>query len=363
MGVNIGIVGLEKSGKTTVFNALTSGSASIEGGVAHVGITKVPDSRLDELAVLFKPQRVVPAEVKYTDIGAMTRGPGKDKGMSGQLLNQLSSVDAIIDVARAFADESVPHPKGSVSVERDIADMAFELAFSDLSIIEKKTEKIETSLKAAKPAERPAILREQELLSRVKAGLEKGIPIREMELTAEESKSISGYQFLSAKPLLILVNIGEEQMAQAAALEAELAPRYTRPKSRIVTLCGKLEMELAALDGDAAQEMRDSYGIKEPGLDRVIRLSFELLGLISFFTVGEDEVRAWPIQKGTEAVRAAGKVHTDIEKGFIRAEVIGNEDLLKCGSLAEAKKKGLLRLEGKTYVVQDGDVITYLFNV
>ncbi|MBI2832323.1 MAG: redox-regulated ATPase YchF [Chloroflexi bacterium] len=363
MGVDIGIVGLAKSGKTTVFNALTRGSASIEGGEAHVGITKVPDPRLEKLAAIFKPQRIVPAEVKYTDIGASAKVPGKEKGMSSQVLALLSKADAIISVVRAFSAESVPHPEGSVDTERDIAAMNFELAFSDLAIIEKRLERLEDSLNGAKHTERPGFLKEQELLARLKAGLEKGIPLREAQLTAEEAKAVSGYQFLTAKPLLIVVNIGEEQLSKAVSLEAEFASRHTRPKCLLVTLCGKLEMELAELDAAAAQEMQDSYGIKEPGLNLVIGLSYELLGLISFLTVGADEVRAWPIPKSTEAVKAAGKVHTDIERGFIRAEVISYDDLMKCGSLAEAKKKGLLRLEGKSYIVQDGDVINYLFNV
>ena len=201
------------------------------------------------------------------------------------------------------------------------------------------------------------------MLTKLKAVLENDIPIRELELTTDEARTITSYQFLTAKPLLIVVNIGEEQLSQAVSLEAELNSRYSRPKCRLITLCGKLEMELAQLEDSAAEELRTEFGLKESGLDRVIKLSYELLGLISFFTIASGEVKAWSIQSGTNAHKAAGKIHTDMERGFIRAEVISYDDLVKCGSLSEARKKGLLRLEGKNYIVRDGDVITFLFNV
>jgi GTP-binding protein YchF len=286
-----------------------------------------------------------------------------DKGIGGQLLNQLSAVDVLVNVVRAFKDDSLPHPEGSLDVGRDIEAMNLELAFSDLSILEKRLEKMEGSMKAAKPAERLAYQKEQETLTSIKASLEKDLPIREMELTPEELKSISNYQFLTAKPLLTVVNIGEDQLPQAKTLEAELNKRYAKPKCQVIASCGKLEMELSQVGDEAMDEFRREFGMQESGLDRTIKVSYELLDLISFLTVGEDECRAWPIKRGMEAVRAAGKVHTDIERGFIRAEVIQYTDLLKCGSLAEAKKQGLLRLEGKTYIVQDGDVINFLFTV
>lgn len=364
MSIDVGIIGLAKSGRTTVFNALTKGKVET-GGYAQkgltpqVGIARVPEPRLKMLADMLHPKRVVPAEVRYLDIGASV----KDKATSSQFLSQLSNVDAVISVVRAFTDESIPHTEGSLDVERDIATTDFELAFSDLAIIDRRLEKIELSLKGAKQLERQGLLREQEWLKMVKANLEKEAPLRELELPTEEAKTIANYQFLTAKPLLIVVNIGEEQLPQAESLEAELKTHYSRPKCDVITLCGKLEMELAQLDESAAERFRAEFGIKEFGLDRIIKLSYQLLGLISFFTIVSGEVKAWSIQNGTSAVKAAGKIHSDMERGFIRAEVIGYHDLTKCNDLSEARKKGLLRLEGKNYTVQDGDIITFLFNV
>ncbi len=361
--VDIGIIGLAKSGRTTVFNALTKGKADTEGLASHIGVARVPEPRLKRLTDMLHPKRVVPAEVTYHDIGASAKGLVKEKGISGQFPTQLSNVDALINVARAFTDESIPHIEGSVDVERDIATMDLELAFSDLAVIERRLQRIDLSLKGAKQPERQDLLREQEMLMKVKADLEKDIPIRELKLTTGEARVMANYQFLSAKPLLIVVNIGEDQLPRAVSLEAELNSHYSRPKCRIITLCGKLETELAQLDNSAAEGFRAEFGIRESGLDRTIKLSYELLGLISFFTIASGEVKAWSIQNGTNALKAAGKIHSDMERGFIRAEVISYDNLVKCGSVAEARKKGFLRLEGKEYIVQDGDVITFLFNV
>jgi len=367
MSVDIGIVGLAKSGRTTIFNALTKGKADTgsyaQEGVPHVGVTKVPEPRLKVLADMLHPKKVVPAEVTYIDIGASVKDLVKGKIVSGQWLTQLSNVDVIINVVRAFADESIPHIEGSLDVDRDIAAMNLELAFSDLAIIEKRLEKIEISLKGAKQPERQHLLQEQEMLMKLKADLEKDMPIRELGLTPEEAKTIANYQFLTAKPLLIVANIGEDQLPQTASLETELGTKYSRPKCRLITLCGKLEMELTQLDNNAVEGFRAEFGIKESGVDRIIKLSYELLGLISFFTTASAEIKAWSIRKNTDAHKAAGKIHSDMERGFIRAEVISYNDLMKCGSLPEARKKGLIRLEGKSYIVQDGDVITFLFNV
>ncbi len=368
MSVNIGIIGLAKSGKTTIFNALTKGKADTtsyiqEGLAPHIGIAKIPELRLEILADMLHPKRTVPAEATYIDIGASVKSLVKDTAISGQLLNQLSNVDALITVVRAFTNESIPHIEGSVDIERDISTMNLELAFSDLASLERRLEKIEISLKGAKQPERQGLLHEQEMVTKIKADLEKEAPIRELSLTTEEARTIANYQFLTAKPLLIVVNTGEDQLPQAASLEAELNSHYSRPKCRILTLCGELEMELAQLDDSAAEELRAEFGLKEPGLDRIIKLSYELLGLISFFTIASGEVKAWSIQSGTNALKAAGKIHSDMERGFIRAEVISYDDLVKCGSLPEARKRGLLRLEGKNYIVSDGDVITFLFNV
>jgi ribosome-binding ATPase YchF (GTP1/OBG family) len=250
-----------------------------------------------------------------------------------------------------------------MDIERDIAAMNLELSFSDLAIIERRLDRLAESLKAAKPAERQAHAHEQQLLLRLKAGLEKDIPVREMDLTPEEVKAINNFQFLTAKPLVVVVNIGEGQLEEAPAIEEKLNGKYRRPECAVTTLCARLEAELAQLEPAEAVEMRASYGLKERGADRVVGFSYGLMGLISFFTVVSGEVRAWPVAAGTEAVKAAGKIHTDMERGFIRAEVISFADLMRCGGMAEAKRHGVLRMEGKTYTVQDGDVITFLFNV
>jgi GTP-binding protein YchF len=368
MSIDIGIIGLAKSGRTTVFNALTKGKAdtgsyTTEGMAAHIGVAKVPEPRLSTLTTMLQPKRVVPTEVRYIDTGASVKSLAKDRGIGGELLNQLSTADALINVVRTFSDDSIPHIEGSLDVERDIATMDLELAFSDLAIIERRLERIKESLKGTKPPESQNLLREQETLIKFKADLEKETPIRELALTASEARTIANYQFLTAKPLLTVVNIGEEQLAEAESLETELNSRHSREKCRLITLCGKLEMELAQLDDSAAEEFRADFGIKEAGPDRVVKLSYELLGLISFFSTASGEVKAWPVQNGTSALKAAGKIHSDMERGFIRAEVISYDDLVKCGSLPEARKRGLLRLEGKDYVVRDGDVITFLFNV
>jgi GTP-binding protein YchF len=363
MSVDIGIIGLAKSGKTTIFNALTRGNASTTSPIPNIGIAKVPEPRLHVLADLLHPKRVVPAETRYIDIGAPLRSMTKEQAISGQLLNQLNPSEALINVVRAFTDDRIPHTEGSLDIERDIANIDLELAFSDLTILERRLEKIDISLKGAKQPERQSFIREQELLKSIKANLEKDIPAREQGLSPDETKVIANYQLLSGKPRLIVVNIGEDQLSQVALLEAELISRYLRPKYHLITLCGKLEMELAQLDNSDAEVFRTEMSIKESGLDRTIRASYELLGLISFFSIASNEIKAWSIQNGTSALKAAGKIHSDMERGFIRAEVISYNDLVQCESLAEARKKGLLRLEGKTYTIQDGDIITFLFNV
>ncbi len=363
MGVDIGIIGLAQNGRTTIFNALARGKADTGDLSPHIGVAKVPEPRLKVLTEMLHPKKVVPAEVKYIDIDASVKGLAKDHAIGGQSLTQLSNVHALINVVRTFTDESIPHIEGNLDVDRDIATINLELACSDLTIIERRLEKIELSLKGAKQLERQGLLQEQEMLAKVKPELEKDVPIHELKLTTDEAKTIANYQFLTAKPLLIVANIGEEQLHQAASLEAELNSRYSRPKCRLITLCGKLEMELAQLDNSAAEEFRTAFSISESGADRAIKLSYELLGLSSFFTTASAEVKVWSIQTGTSALKAAGKIHTDMERGFIRAEVTSFDDLVKCGSLSEARKRGVLRLEGKNYTVQDGDVITFLFNV
>jgi len=358
--MEIGIIGLPSSGRTTLFEALTGTKPETRTGAAvNVGVAKVPDKRLDGLAKLFQPKRVVLAEIKYIDI---VGGFGKG-GMGGQLLTQLGTVDAFIHVVRLFEDASIPHVEGSLDPQRDVGAVDLELAFSDLAIIERRLKRIEESLKGARSQEREPLLKEAALLERIKKELEREVPLWQQGLTSEEGKLLENYQFLTAKPMLVVLNLGEEQIGQTISLEAEVLAHYKRPNFRVVALCAKLEKELVQLSEAEAADFRTSWGLSEPGLSRLLGISYDLLSLLSFFTTASGEVKAWTIRQGTTALKAAGKIHTDMERGFIRAEVIAYNDLMNCGSLAEARRRGLLRLEGKGYVVQDGDVITFLFNV
>ena len=363
--MKVAIIGLPKSGKTTIFNALTKGKAEVAAYtsslIPNIGMAKVSDSRLAMLEKIFHPKKTIPAEVNYVDIAGSPKAFGTGEGMGGELLNYLTTADALLQVVRVFADEKIPHPEGSIDPKRDIATLDLELAFSDLAIIERRLDKLEASLKGAKASEREAWLREQNLLQKIKAGLEKDIPIRQQGLSEGELKILSNYQFLTAKPMLVVLNIGEGQIPQASQLENEMRSLY--PQFAVVALCGKLEMELGQLSAAEAEEFREVLGLTTPALDRVVDLSYRLLGLISFFTTASAELKAWTIPSGTIAPKAAGKVHSDMERGFIRAEVTSYNDLERCGNLAEARKGGLLRTEGKNYIIQDGDVITFLFNV
>jgi len=362
--MKVAIVGIPESGKTTIFNALIRGKAEVAAYsptlAPNTGVAKVPDSRLSALEGIFQPKKTVPAEVSYIDIAGSIKGFGKG-GPGGEFLSYLTTADALLQVVRAFEDDKVPHPEGSIEPKRDIASLDLELAISDLAIMERRLDKLETSLKGAKAAERESYLKEQLLLQKAKAELEKEIPIRLQGLAKEELKMLANYQFLTAKPMLVVLNIGEEQISQTPQLESEIASLY--PQFAVVALCGKLEMELAQLSDDEAKEFREAMGLSKPALDRVIDLSYSLLGLVSFFTTVSAELKAWTIPSGTPAPKAAGKIHSDMEKGFIRAEVISYGDLKNCGSLAEARKRGLLRTEGKNYIIQDGDVVTFLFNL
>lgn len=365
--IEIGIIGLGQSGKTTVFNALTRGhsplASSPAGGKPNIGVAKVPDERLEWLAGIYAPERTVPADITYVDVPAATEGRGKREGIGGAVLNSLQRADALLHVVRAFADPSVPHVNGSVDPYRDIASMDLELTFSDLAIIERRLERLEAEMKGAKPAHRDLAHREQTLLDRLRSRLEEGTPVRAHGLQPEELGSLSGYQFLTAKPLVVALNIDEEQLPQASALERDLAARLDGPGLLGAVLCGKLEAELGRMDHQDEREFRESMGAGEAGSARIARASFRVLDIVPFFTVGADEVRAWTVPLHTPALKAAGKIHTDIERGFVRAEVVGFDNLSTSGSMAEAKKRGLLRVEGKTYPVQDGDVINFLFSI
>ncbi len=363
--MKIAIIGLPKSGKTTIFNALTRGKAEVstysQSLTPNIGVAKVSDSRLATLENMFRPQKTVPAEVNYVDIAISSKTPGSRGEIGGEFLNYLATSDALLQVVRTFKDENLPHPQGSIDPKRDIATLDLELAFSDLAIIERRLDKLETALRGAKAAERESYLKEQFLLQRLKTSLEEDIPIRQQNLAESELKALSNYQFLTAKPMLAILNMGEEQLSQVSQLEEGITSFY--PQFAVVALCGKLEAELGQLSDEEALPFREDMGLSTPALDKVIDLSYRLLGLISFFTTGQDEVKAWTIPTGTTAPKAAGKIHSDIERGFIRAEVIRYDDLKECGSLAEGRKRGVLRAEGKNYTIQDGDVVTFLFNV
>ncbi len=354
--MRLGIIGLPQSGKTTVFNALTRGDQPLttSGGRfdVHTGVVDVPDGRVDRLSEMFKPKKTIYAKVNYADIAGLE---GSQSAVSGQLLNILTQMDGLLHVVRCFEDDNVPHPSGSINPVRDIATMDAELLLNDMIAVERKLERLVEERKKGGGRERAVIDREAVLFERFKDALGREIPLREIELTPEEEKTLSGFGFLSRKPMLVLLNLHEGQ---------DMPPvEYAHAHSNLAALQGKLEMEIAQLAAEDVEVFMLEYGITELGLARVIRLSYELLGLIAFFTVGPDEVRAWTLRKGSSAYEAAGEIHTDLQKGFIRAEVIPFDELVSLGGLNEAKAKGRLRLEGKEYIVHDGEVVHIRFNV
>ncbi len=362
------IMGLPKSGKTTLFNAVTRGHAqtspvAVGAERANLGVAKVPDLRLDRLGAMFNPRRTVHAEVQYVDLPGGAMQDTKGKGITGEHLSLLQRADALVEVVRAFEDPSMPYPEGGRDPQEAVQTMDLELAFADLAILERVVQRREASLRAAKPAERDRLAAEHRVLARLKEGLEQDIPIRQQSITPDEERLLEGYQFLTAKPLLVVLNVGEQQVGEAEALASQLAARFGGPSKGFTALCARLEMELTQLSDEEEREFRASLGVVESGLQRMVRLSYETLGLITFLTYGPDENRAWSIPQGTPAVKAAAKIHTDIERGFIRAEVVAYDDLMQLGSIAEARRHGKVRMEGKTYPVCDGDIITFLFNV
>jgi GTP-binding protein YchF len=365
--MKLGIVGLARSGKTTVFNAVTRGSAQVgaysSSHQPNVGVVNVPDERVDRLAEIYHPKKTTHATIQYVDFPAAGESFGKGEGPAGKFINELGRMDALIHVVRAFADDTVPHPEVTIDPHRDIATMDLELAFADLAIIERRLGRLETEIRSMKAGEREALQRLRDLLLRLKAGLEGERPIRAEELSGEDRRLLEGTQFLTALPLLVVVNVGEGDLPRRAELEAEFRRRYAGAGRDVAVFSGKFEMELNELGEEEAAEFRTAAGVSESGMVGAIRLSYALLGLISFLTAGPDECRAWTVEHGATAPEAAGKIHSDLQRGFIRAEVIRYEDLVACGSEAEARKRGLLRTEGKQYVVQDGDVLNILFNV
>jgi len=356
--MRLGIIGLSQAGKTTIFNALTRGDqpTSMSGGRfdVHTAVVDVPDPRVDKLSVMFHPQKTIYAKVTYADIAGL-EGSASKSGISGQLLNQLTQMDGFVQVVRCFEDPNVPHPSGSLNPGRDIAAMESELLINDLIAVERKLERLNDERRKGGGRDKTIIEREITLFQKLNAALNEELPLRDLELSQDEEKALSGYGFLTRKPMLVLLNRSDGQKPPEID--------YPHRHSAVTDLQGKLEMEIAQLPPDDAELFMAEYGIEELGLQRVIRLSYDLLGLQSFFTVGEDEVRAWTARCGATAHEAAGVIHTDLQKGFIRAEVIGYAELVDLGGLSEARSKGKLRLEGKDYLVQDGEIMHVRFNI
>jgi GTP-binding protein YchF len=362
-----GIIGLPQVGKSSLFRILTKAQLSEHAYAnpreAHVGVAKVPDERLDRLAALYNPRKLVHASIEYVDVAAMptasakTAAGGPREGLSEAIAANIRGVDAIAHVVRAFDDPSIPHV-GEVNPLRDIKNVDFDLIVSDLGQVEKRLERLEKDLKKMRS---PELECEQDLLLRAKAHLESERPLREMEMTAEDKKRVRGFMFLSEKPMLYVLNVSESselgRELEAAISKYGLTEVAARPNAGATAICGKVEAELAEMNDADAAEFLASYGLQESGLVRLVRKTYELLGLISFFTVGEDECRAWTITRNLRAVEAAGAIHSDLEKHFIRAETIHWDALLEAGSEANARARGTLRLEGKDYIVQDGDVM------
>jgi GTP-binding protein YchF len=354
--MKLGIIGISQSGKTTVFNALTHGHLPVttSGGrfEVHTGIVDVPDPRVDRLSAIFKPKKTIYAKVTYADIAGLE---GKSSDVSGPLLNQLAQMDGFLHVVRCFNDPGVPHPSESIDPQRDIVAMDAELLLNDMIAVERKLERLADEHRKGGGRERAVVEREIALFERFKTQLEGNHPLREIDLTPEEEKTLAGFGLLTRKVMLVVLNLSEGQTPPPVV--------YDSLHCGIVPLQGKLEMEIAQLPSDEATVFLSEYGIDEPGLNRVIRFSYDLLGLQSFYTVGDDEVRAWTVRRGASAYEAAGEIHTDLQKGFIRAEVVAVDDLVALGSLAEARAKAKLRLEGKGYILKDGEVMHVRFNV